>query len=311
MNHLKTPANPVQRISVQYYDEEEYDGLGFLDYPKRRGLDPRSLFSHSSKALGERVTCKGAIAYFKKIVGRMLPATEESYGQRVFEKLRFLETTYELMRDDADRLLQTESPSLQAMVQELSHDSLNAAQKTRFTTKFNSWFSFCRAGKPVEQFTIADIHAYYIDNLISTYDTVADPEVNSCRANFDLIQEKIKLIYKIAMLVPDATHHQLPSYEDGLRIGSKVSWWTRSLVLPWYHSDADKLRMLLFCWVGNYDLFPGDFDYDGGDPEASINWTTDFESFHIKQLRDRNFVRDTRERFLQVAKVLSRRYWNL
>lgn len=319
MDHLKTPANPVQRVSVRYYGGKEYDGLGFFDYPMRRGLDGRSLRSLTPTDLEERVTCKGAIAYFEKILRCMLSTTKERYGQQVFEYLHLLKVTYKAMCQDVNKL-GTDNSHLPAMSQIFSQLPLDAAQKTRLNALSASWLSACRAGKPVEQFTIEDAHAFFIDILRREYETKADPNVNSYRATFILIQEKIKVIQKIAMLVPDDAHLPLEFYKKFTKKLAKFSWRRQSLRLPWFHSEADIKNMILFSLSGSFDSLPGDFDYDGGDLLESLNWTTNFDLFHTKQLQDQKIVRFYQEcAFKSTGKgsgvnsfqVLSYRYWDL
>ena len=96
MDHLKTPSQVNHSIQVPFYGQF-YDGLGLEGFPKRRHCDADSWLSRPPQDLDERVSCKGAIAYFESVTEDMHESVRQKYGQKISYYLAILRMIYDMM----------------------------------------------------------------------------------------------------------------------------------------------------------------------------------------------------------------------
>ena len=297
MDHLKAPASVIQRIQVRYLEGEPYDGRGFFEYPLRRGFAGNSTLAYAPSDIMERVSCKGAIDHLEKIWQCILPAVKERNGA-IHGLVELLQLTFRYMCTDAKDVRNIYLPGLMSVLAESKDPhrlGADATQAIRWRGWCASWFSACGAGKPPERYSIGDAQSFYINALIRMYEGEADPEIGPCRDMFNTFHNAIKTLRKIAMLVPDDVDlGGMQEYYSGyMRSVEDFTWKRTSPSLPWFYTDADKARMVVFCLEGDFDVISGDRDYNGGDPFEYLNWTTDFKIFDTKQRQDRQIARKT------------------
>ena len=295
MDHLKTPSQVNHSIQLPFYGQF-YDGLGLEGFPKRRHCDADSWLSRPPQDLDERVSCKGAIAYFESMMEKMQESVRQKYGQKISYYIWILRTIYDMMCRDArdvkgrDASIATTFPSRLSKMD----DQLGAAQLVRLKTYYASWFSSCRVSKAEERFSIKDAIAFLLDLQIRMYQGEEEPNAESCRDFFELTQDCIKTMHKIAMLAPDNLDCPLDFNHRYLQSMQNFSYKARTLEYPWYHTDIEKSMMIAFCMDGDFDALPGDTYYDGLDPQQHLNWTTNFADFDAKQRDDRDIAQSTK-----------------
>ena len=295
MDHLKTPSQVNYSIQVPFYGQF-YDGIGLEGFPKRRHWDADSWLSKPPQDLEERVSCKGAIAYFENMMEDMHESVRRKYGQKIRYYISLLRMIYDVMCQDArdvkgrDASIATTFPSRLSKMD----DQLDAAQLVRLKTYYASWFSSCRVSKAEERFSIKDAIAFLIDLQIRMDQGEEEPNAESCREFFELTQDCIKTMHKIAMLAPDNLDCPLDFNHRYAQSMQNFSYKARTLEYPWYHTDIEKSMMIAFCMDGDFDALPGDTYYDGSDPPQYLNRTTDFAVFYAKQRKDRDIAQSTK-----------------
>ena len=295
MDHLRTPSQVHHSIQIPFYGQF-YDGLGLEGFPKRRHFDSDSWLSRPVADPDDRVSCKGAIAYFEDMLECMHESVRQNHGQKIIHYIVLLIALYDRMCQDARHVRVRDASFPTTFASELSRlrGRANAAESLRFKTWLASWFSTCRSGKAEEHYSIKDAIAYCVACQIDMYEREEEPNVESCRKQFDQSQDYIKTMHKISMLTPDDS-----TYEAGFRLKivqslENVSYRAISSGSSWYHNEIDKSMMIAYCLDGDFDALPGDRYYDGSDPHQHLNWTTDFALFDAKQRRDRDIVQSTR-----------------
>ncbi len=295
MDHLKTPSQVHHSIQVPYYGQF-YDSLGLEGFAKRRHFDSDSFLSRPVADPDDRVSCKGAVAYFENMLECMHESVRQNYGQKIIYFIAFLVTIYNRMCQDAKHFRVRDASFATTFANELSRlrAKTNAAQSLRFKTWLASWFSTCRSGKAEEHYSIKDAIAYLVDCQIETYQKEEEPNVESCRQVFGRSQDYIKTMHKISMLTPDDLTYDVSFRHKILQSLENVSYRAITSGNSWYHTDIDKSMMIAYCLDGDFDALPGDRYYDGSDPHQYINWTTDFAVFDAKQRKDRDIVQSTR-----------------
>ncbi len=294
MDHLKTPSQVHHSIQIPFYGQF-YDRLGLEGFPKRRHFDSDSLLSRPVADPDERVSCKGAVTHFENMLKYMHESVRQSYGRKIRYYIAFLTFTYDTMCQDAkhvrgrDAFIATTFPS---RLSEFA-DQLDAAQTLRLKTWYASWFSTCRVGKAEEDFSIKDAIAFLVDLQIRMYQGEEEPNVDSCREQFDKSQDYIKTMHKIAMLTPDDLTYEMNVRHNPMQSVENVSYKAKTFAKSWYHTNIEKSMMMAYCLDGDFDALPGDTYYDGSDPQQHLNWTTDFATFDAKQRKDRDIAQST------------------
>ena len=295
MDHLKTPSQVHHSIQVPFYGQF-YDGLGLEGFPKRRHCDADSWLSRPPQDLDERVSCKGAIAYFEDMIENMHESVKRKYGQKIRYYIAILSFTYDTMCQDAQNVRDRDASIATNFLSRLPefHDQLDAAQKLRFKTWYASWFTACRVSKAEERFSIKDTIAFLVDLQIRMYQGEEEPNVESCRKSFNKQQGLVKTLHKIAMLVPDDLKWSIDFSHKYAQSIYNASYKPRTSERSWSLTDIEKSMMTAFCLDGDSDALPGDTYYDGSDPQQHLNWTTDFAAFDAKQRKDRDTVQSTK-----------------
>ena len=293
MDHLKTPSQVDHSIRIPFYGQF-YDSLGLEGFPKRRHCDADSWLSRPPQDLDERVSCKGAIAYFENLINYMHESVRRRYGRKIKFYIALLKMTYGMMCQDAKDVRGRDESTTFLSGLSSFRDELGAAQFLRFKTWYASWFSNCRVGKADERFSIKDAIAFLVELQIRMYQGEEEPNVEYCRERFDKTQDCIKTLHKIAMLAPDDLKYSFDFRQKFAQSMQNVSYKARSVEYPWYHTDIEKSTMYAFCLDGDFDALPGDTYYDGSDPQQHLNWTTDFAAFDAKQRKDRDIVQSTK-----------------
>ena len=291
MDHLKTPSQVSHSLEFPFYGQF-YDGLGLEGFPARRHYGPDSWLSRSPGDVGDRVSCKGAIAYLENLLESMYESVRQSYGQKIRYYIALLNSMYDIMCHDAKCVRDSDAKNSLGRLSGLV-DQLDPAQCLRFKTWSDSWFYTCRAGQAEEKFSIKDAAAWLVDAQIRMYEGEEEPNVETCRKTFDQFQGYIRTFYKIAMLTPDNLTFEMKYGYKFAQSLKNIRYRPRTPPNRWYHTRIDMSIMIVFCLEGDFDGLPGDTYYDGLDPQEHLNWTADFAVFDAKQRRDREIVQST------------------